>query len=70
MQGRSMLPKEPLLRKSNVPAGATIELVDVQGQPFARAYHITTSTGGFDLKTAIDSSRTAQISMGYARAGL
>lgn len=57
-KGRSLLPQESLLRKSNVPAGATIELVVVQGQPFAKAYHITTGTRGFNLKTPIDSSRS------------
>lgn len=56
-KSRSLLPQESLLRNSNVPAGATIELVDVQGQPFAKAYHITTGTSGFNLKTLIDSSR-------------
>ncbi|WP_461055098.1 endo-1,4-beta-xylanase [Spirosoma arcticum] len=56
--GRSLLPKDALLRKSNLPAGATIELVGVQGQPFEKAYHITTGNGGFNLKTPIDSSRS------------
>lgn len=56
--GRSLLPKELLLRSPNLPAGSTIEMVDVPGQPFAKAYHITTGTSGFNLKIPIDSSRS------------
>lgn len=54
--GRSLLPKESPLRIANVPAGATIELVGVQGQLFTKAYRITTGSVELNLKTPIDSS--------------
>lgn len=54
--GRSLLSSESPLRKQNLPAGATVEEVTVQGQAFTKAYRITTGTAGFTLKTPVDSS--------------